>query len=120
VSGMGHDCRTITMLTMIDPFARECLAIRMERRLGRSEVMEALEDVMLFRGVPENIRSDTGPEFDAKELRQSLAKLSARALYIEPGSTWENGYCESFNGKSRDECLNGGIFYCSKEAPIVT
>jgi len=82
-------------------------------------VIEALADVMLFRGIPENIRSDNGSEFVAKELRQWLAKLGTGTLYIEPGSPWENGYCESFNGKLRDECLNGEIFYSLKEAQIV-
>ena len=76
-------------------------------------------DVMLFRGIPEHIRSDNGPEFVAKELRQWLAKVGTGTLYIEPGSPWENGYCESFNGKLRDECLNGEIFYSLKEAQVV-
>ncbi len=66
-----------------------------------------------------NLRSDNGPEFIAKELRQWLAKLGTGTLYIEPGSPWENGYCESFNGKLRDECLNGEIFYSLKEGQIV-
>ena len=70
-------------------------------------------------GIPEHIRSDNGPEFVAKELRDWLAKLGARTLYIEPGSPWENGYCESFNGKLRDECLNGEIFYSLREAQVV-
>ena len=107
------------MLTLIDEYTRECLAIRVARRLGRYEVIEALADVMLFRGIPENIRSDNGPEFVAKELRLWLAKLGTGTLYIEPGSPWENGYCESFNGRLRDECLNGEIFYSLKEAQMV-
>jgi transposase InsO family protein len=107
------------MLTLLDEYTRECLAIRVARRLGRYEVMETLADVLLFRGVPENIRSDNGPEFLAQELRQWLAKLGIGTLYIEPGSPWENGYCESFNGKLRDECLNGEIFYSLREAQIV-
>jgi putative transposase len=119
VSAMTHDGRTLRMLTLIDEYTRECLAIRVARRLGRYEVIEALADVMLFGGIPENIRSDNGPEFVAKELRRWLAKLGTGALYIEPGSPWENGYCESFNGKLRDECLNGEIFYSLKEAQIV-
>jgi putative transposase len=117
VSAMTHDGRTLRMLTLIDEFTRESLAIRVARRLGRYEVIEALADVMLFRGIPENIRSDNGSEFVARELRQWLAKVGT--LYIEPGSPWENGYCESFNGKLRDECLNGEIFYSLKEAQIV-
>jgi putative transposase len=119
VSAMTHDGRTLRMLTLIDEFTRESLAIRVARKLGRYEVIEALADVMLFRGIPENIRSDNGPEFVAKELRQWLAKVGTGTLYIEPGSPWENGYCESFNGKLRDECLNGEIFYSLKEAQIV-
>ena len=79
----------------------------------------ALSDVMLWRGIPEQIRSDNGPEFIAQELRQWLANLGTGTLYIEPGSPWENGYCESFNGKLRDECLNGEIFYSLKEAQVV-
>ncbi len=98
------------VLTLIDEYTRECLAIRVAGRLGSYEVIEALADVMLFRGVPEHIRSDNGPEFVA-ELRQWLAKVGTGTLYIEPGSPWENAYCESFNGKLRDECLNGEIFY---------
>ena len=119
VSGKTHDGRTLRMLTLIDEYTRECLAIRVARRLGRYEVIEALADVMLFRGIPEHIRSDNGPEFVAKELRGWLAKLGTGTLYIEPGSPWENGYCESFNGKLRDECLNGEIFYSLKEAQVV-
>jgi putative transposase len=111
--------RAIRMLTMIDEYSRECLAIRVARRLRSYEVIEALADVMLRRGVPENIRSDNGPKFVAKELRQWLRKVGTETLYIEPGSPWENGYCESFNGKLRDECLNGEIFYSLKEAQIV-
>jgi transposase InsO family protein len=119
VRSMTHEGRTLRMLTLIDEYTRECLAIRVARRLGRYQVIEALADVMLFRGVPENVRSDNGPEFVAKEVRQWLAKLGTGTLYIEPGSPWENGYCESFNGKLRDECLNGEIFYSLKEAQIV-
>ena len=107
------------MLTLIDEYTRECLAIGVARRLGRYEVIEALADVMLFRGIPKHIRSDNGPEFVAVELRKWLGKVGTATLYIEPGSPWENGYCESFNGKMRDECLNGEIFYSLKEAQIV-
>jgi transposase InsO family protein len=119
VSARTHDGRAIRMLTLIDEYTRECLAIRVARRLRRYEVIEALADVMLFRGTPEHIRSDNGPEFVAEELRNWLARVGVGTLYIEPGSPWENGYCESFNGKLRDECLNGEIFYSLKEAQIV-
>jgi putative transposase len=82
---MTHDGRTLRMLTLIDEYTRECLAIRVTRRLGRFEVIETSADVMLFRGIPENIRSDNGPEFVAKELRQWLAKRRS----------WERGRCTS-------------------------
>ncbi len=94
--------------------------LRVARRLGSLQVIDTLADVMLVRGIPEHIRSDNGPEFIAKELRRWLGKVGTRTLYIEPGSPWENGYCESFNGKLRDEFLNGEIFYSLKEAQILT
>jgi len=119
VSARTHDGRTLRLLTLIDEYTRECLAIRVERRMGSQEVIETLSDEMLWRGIPEHIRSDNGPEFVAQELRQWLGKLGTGTLYIEPGSPWENGYCESFNGKLRDECLNGEIFYSLKEAQVV-
>ena len=119
VSAMTHDGRTLRLLVLIDEYTRECLAIRVARRLGSYEVIETLADVMVWRGIPEHIRSDNGPEFVAKELRKWLGKVGTGTLYIEPGSPWENGYCESFNGKMRDECLNGEIFYSLKEAQIV-
>ncbi len=119
VSAMTHDGRTLRLLVLLDEYTRECLAIRVGRRLGNYEVIETLADVMLRRGIPEYLRSDNGPEFVARELRKWLATLGTGTLYIEPGSPWENGYCESFNGKLRDECLNGEIFYSLKEAQIV-
>lgn len=114
-----HDGRSLRLPTLLDEFSRECLAIRVARRLGRYQVIETLAEVMKQRGVPAHIRSDNGPEFVARELREWLAKVGSATLYIEPGSPWENGYCESFNGKLRDECLNGEIFYSLKEAQIV-
>ena len=119
VSAMTHDGRTMRILTLIDEYTRECLALRVERRLNSLEVIDTLADVMLVRGIPEHIRSDNGPEFIARELQKWLARVGTRTLYIERGSPWENGYCESFNGKLRDECLNGEIFYSLKEAKIV-
>ena len=98
----------------------ECLALRVERRLGSLQVIEVLADVMLEWGIPEHMRSDNGPEFIAKELRKWLEQVGTKTMYIEPGSPWENGYCESFNGKLRDEFLNGEIFYSLKEAQILT
>ena len=119
VSAMTHDGRSLRLLTLIDEYTRECLAIRVARRLGSLEVIETLAEVMLFRGLPQYLRSDNGPEFVAQELREWLRKLGTGTLYIERGSPWENGYCESFNGKLRDECLNGEIFYSLKEAQVV-
>jgi putative transposase len=119
VSAITHEGRNLRLLTLIDEYTRECLAIRVARRLSSQEVIDTLAEVMMDRGIPEYLRSDNGPEFVARELRHWLAKLGTGTLYIEPGSPWENGYCESFNGKLRDECLNGEIFYSLKEAQIV-
>jgi transposase InsO family protein len=119
VSARTHNGRLLRILTLIDEYTRECLALRVERRLNSRDVIETLSDVMLWRGIPEHIRSDNGPEFVSKQLREWLRSLGTGPLYIEPGSPWENGYCESFNGKLRDECLNGEIFYSLKEAQIV-
>jgi putative transposase len=119
VKAMTHDGRALRLLVLLDEYTRECLAIRVARRLGSLEVIETLAEVMMWRGIPGHIRSDNGPEFIAQELRKWLAKVGTGTLYIEPGSPWENGYCESFNGKLRDECLNGEIFYSLKEAQVV-
>lgn len=106
-------------MTLIDEFTRKCLAVRVARRINAIGVIETLADVMLFEGTPAYIRSDNGPGMIAKVLREWLSGLGTKSLYIEPGSPWENGYCESFNGKLRDECLNGEIFYSLKEAQTV-
>ena len=119
VSATTHDGRTLRMLNLIDEYTRKCLVIRVARRLNSYDLIETLADVMLLHGIPEHIRSDNGPEFVARKLRKWLSDLGAKTLYIEPGSPWENGYCESFNGKLRDECLNGEIFYSLKEARII-
>ncbi len=107
------------MLTIIDEYTRECLALRVARRINSFGVIETLADAMLQKGVPEHVRCDNGPEMIAKALRDWLAKLGTKTLYIAPGSPWENGYCESFNGKLRDECLKGEIFSSLKEAQVV-
>ena len=120
VKAMTHDGRGLRILVVLDEYTRECLALRVARRLGSLQVIDTLADVMLVRGIPEHIRSDNGPEFIAEELRKWPSKVGTRTLYIEPGSPWENGYCESFNGKLRDEFLNGEIFYSLKEAQILT
>ncbi len=107
------------MLNLIDEFTRECLAIRPQRRLNSRNVIEVLADAMVQHGIPEHIRSDNGAEFVAKDLSRWLAATGAKTLYIEPGSPWENGYCESFNSKLRDEFLNGEIFYSLKEVQVL-
>ena len=119
VEAQTHDGRKLRLMTLIDEFTRECLAIRVARRINSFGVIETMADAMLERGVPEHIRSDNGAEMTAKIVRSWLAKLGTKTLYIEPGSPWENGYCELFNGKLRDECLNGEIFYSLKEAIVV-
>ena len=107
------------LLTLIDEATRECLAIRVGRCVRGPEVIETLSDAMLIHGIPEHIRSDNGPEMTSKQVRNWLQKIGTQTLFIEPGSPWENGYNESFNGKLRDECLNGEIFYSLKEAQII-
>ena len=119
VEAQTHDGRKVRLMTLIDEFTRECLAIRVARRINGLGVVETMADVMLMRGIPEHIRSDNGPEMTAKIVRSWLSGVGAKTLYIEPGSPWENGYCESFNGKLRDELLNGEIFYSLKEAKVV-
>jgi putative transposase len=119
VSAKTHDGRTVRMLNLIDEHSRECLMIRLERRWSSAKVIEALADVMVWTGVPEHLRSDNGPEFVARDLRKWLAGTGAKTAYIEPGSPWENGYCESFNSKLRDEFLNGEIFYSMKEIRVL-
>jgi putative transposase len=119
MSARTHDGRSVRILNLIDEYTRECLLIRAERRWSSAKVIGALADVMVMKGVPEHIRSDNGPEFMAKDLRQWLADTGAKTLYIEPGSPWENGYCESFNSKLRDEFLNSEIFYSMKELRVL-
>ncbi|WP_143070215.1 IS3 family transposase [Polynucleobacter asymbioticus] len=109
----------IRMLTMIDEFTRKCLMIHCARRIGSIQVIEQLANAMITNGIPEYIRSDNGPEFIAKELRSWLSGVGVKTAYIEPGSPWENGFCESFNGTFRDNLLDGEIFYSLKEAQII-
>jgi len=114
-----HDGRAIKIMTVIDEYTRECLAILVDRRIRSDDVLDCLTDLFVEHGVPEHIRSDNGPEFTAKVVRRWLADLGVKTLFIEPGSPWENGYNESFNGKLRDELLNGETFYILKEAQIL-
>ena len=114
-----HDGRGLRMLTRVDEHSRECLAIEVARRLTPRDVLRVLTRAMLCHGAPEHIRSDNGPEFIAQSVRRWLARLEVGILFIEPGSPWENGNVESFNGKLRDELLNGEIFYTLKEAQVL-
>ena len=106
-------------MNILDEFSRECLAIKVDRKLNSRNVTDALTDLFILRGSPAFIRSDNGPEFIAQAVRDWIAAVGAKTAYIEPGSPWENGYCESFNGRFRDELLNGEIFYSLREAQII-
>ena len=119
VQARTRDGRAFRMLNVIDEFTRECLAIDVARRLTSDDVLERLSDLFVRRGVPGHIRSDNGPEFTAKAVRDWLGRVGVRTLYIEPGRPWENGYIESFNGKLSDELLDGEIFDTLLEAKVL-
>jgi len=119
VEDRTHDGRKFRMLCIVDEFTRESLAIRVARKLKALDVLDTLSDLFILRGIPAHIRSDNGPEFVSAAVRDWVAAVGAQTAYIEPGSPWENGYVESFNGKLRDELLNGEIFYSLKEAQIM-
>jgi len=114
-----HNGRALKMLTVVDEYTRESLAVEVGRRFRSQDVLHVLARLMLERGTPEYIRSDNGPEFVAQAVREWLQRLNVGTLFIEPGSPWENGYIESFNGKLRDELLNGEIFYTLLEARVL-
>ena len=104
---------------MIDEYTKECLTLKVARRLRSQDILEQLGYLFIYRGLPGFIRSDNGPEFTAKTVRNWLERLGVQTLFIEPGSPWENGYNESFNGKLRDELLNGKIFTTLLEAKVL-
>jgi putative transposase len=114
-----HDGRAFRILNILDEYTRECLDITVERSITTHQVIERLAHLFITKGIPDHIRSDNGPEFTAKTIRKWLADLSVRTLFIEPGSPWENGYIESFNGKLRDELLDGEIFTTLFEAKVL-
>jgi putative transposase len=116
VADRTHDGRPLRMLTIIDEFSRRCLAIVVARHLNSDDVLGTLTELFVEYGPPAFIRSDNGGEFTATAVRDWLARIGVQTLYIEPGSPWENSYNESFNGKLRDELLNGAIFYSLAEA----
>jgi len=119
VQDKTHDGRNLKILTVVDEFTRECLCLDVRRSFTSEDVLARLADLFIFRGIPDYIRSDNGPEFIAKDLRRWLYRLGVKTLFIEPGSPWENGYIESFNGKFRDELLNGELFYTLAEARVI-
>ena len=119
VTARTSDGRAFRILAILDEYTRECLATGVNRRITSPDVLDQLFHLFLFRGIPEHIRSDNGPEFTAREIRKWLNRLGVKTLFIEPGSPWENGYIESFNGKLRDELLNREIFTTLMEAKIL-
>ena len=106
-------------MAIIDEYTRECLAIDVARRQNSERVLERLSDLFVRRDVPDYIRSDNGPEFVAKAIRRWLDQVNVEALYVEPGSPWQNGYIESFNGKLRDELLDREVFDTLTEAKVL-
>jgi len=120
VHARTRDGRALRFLVILDEHSRECLSIDVGRRLNSEDVLCRLAELFIWRGVPEFIRSDNGPEFTAHCVRAWLRRIEVDTLYIEPGSPWENGYVESFNGKMRDEFLNAEIFDTLQEAKVLT
>lgn len=119
VSDQTHDGRKFRILNVIDEYTRECLASYVARRIRSQDVIFVLAELFIKHGVPEHVRSDNGPEFVAKILMKWFKQLEVKPLFIEPGSPWENGYCESFNGKMRFQLLDGEIFTSLLEAKVV-
>jgi transposase InsO family protein len=113
------NARAFKILNVIDEYTRECLATLIARKIRNQDVIDLLFQLFIFRGIPEHIRSDNGLEFTAQAIRKWLSRLGVKTLYIEPGSPWENGYIESFNGKLRDELLNREIFMTLEEARVL-
>jgi len=119
VASRTKDGRSLKLLTIMDEYSRECLSIDVARRMNSEDVLCRLAELFISRELPEYIRSDNGPEFTALRVREWLERVEVRTLYIEPGSPWENGYIESFNGKLRDELLNLEVFDTLYEAKVL-
>jgi putative transposase len=119
VHARTRDGRSFRMLTIIDEFTRECLAIDVARKLNHDDVLERLAWLIATRGVPDHIRSDNGSEFTAHAVRDWLDRVGVETSYITPGSPWENGYIESFNGKLANELLEREIFDTLHEAKVL-
>jgi len=113
------DGRAFKILNIIDEYTRECLAAVVARKIKAQDVIDTLFNLFIYRGIPDHIRSDNGPEFTAKAIRKWLSRLGVKTLYIEPGSPWENGYVESFNGRMRDELLSREVFTTLAEARVL-
>ena len=114
-----NDGQVFRTLNIIDKFSRKCLAIKVKRRLNSTDAIHVLIDLFILRGIPAYICSDNGPELVAQAVRDWIKSVGSQTAYIEPGSPWENGYCERFNGRFCDELLNGKVFYSLKEAQII-
>ena len=112
--------RKFRMLTVIDEYSRRCLAIKVDYQLKSAQVLDILAALFIREGIPDYIRSDNGAEFTAHQVRGWLAKLAVKTAYITPGSPWENGFNERFNGSLRDELLNREIFYSLAEAKVMS
>jgi transposase InsO family protein len=119
VADRTHDGRPIRMLTVLDEHSRECLAVTVGRSLNSDDVLETLTRLFAEHGPPAYIRSDNGPELTAKVVRDWLGELGVETLFIEPGSPWENGYNESFNGTLGEEVLKREIFFTLTEAKVL-
>jgi transposase InsO family protein len=119
VAARTRDGRAFRLLVIIDEYTRECLAIYVARRITSDDVLGVLAQLFVGKGAPCHLRSDNGTEFTAKAVREWLSRVGVKTLYIEPGSPWENGYVESFNGKLRDELLNLEIFDTLLEAQVL-
>ena len=119
VEDRTRDGRKFRMLCVVDEFTRECLAVRVARKLGAADVIDVLADLFVARGVPAHVRSDQGPEFVAEAVKGWIAGVGARTAFIEKATPWENGYVESFNGKLRDELLRAEVFNSLREAQVL-
>jgi transposase InsO family protein len=119
VQDQTHDGRVFRTLNVIDEFTKEALVFRVKHKLNSTDVVDALTDLFILRGPPKFIRSDNGAEFVAEKVRAWITDVGAKTAFIKPDSPWENGYCESFNARFRDDLLNGEVFYTLREAQIL-
>lgn len=108
--------RPIKWLSIVDEYTRECLALEVNRKMTSEDLLDVLRDLLVIRGVPKHIRSDNGPEFIARAMREFLANAGIETLYVEPGSPWQNGYAESFHSRLRSELLDAEVFETVAEA----